>query len=294
MNWEKEKGRIIFSLALIILSSSLIQAAEDDFTIILYPDTQYETCCFKPMWQSMSPWVLANKDYLNIKAVIGLGDVSDQGLQKDYKEAQTGFDMLKNAGIVVVPMRGNHDPLRAWSRQFSPSYFAGQSWYGNSSVPGDTTAYYVTFTSGDQKYIVIALGDLPSASNIAWAQKIIDENPDSKVIIDTHTYLGSYSMLSAGKTLWENFIKKNKNVFLVVCGHVNSHCWDDATLNIQDVGINGNLVNQYRADYQFVNRGNGFLVIMKIQPSQRNMLVSVFSPYSGQFDQNATKTLMYM
>jgi len=184
---------IALMIAVLCILSMLVQvvAQENDFSIVLFPDTQREVAYKHDAWESMSKWTADNKANMNIRAVFGLGDVTDTNSPYEYSEAVKGWDIIKNSGIVYVPIRGNHEITSSrWNQYFGPSYFSGKTWFGGA-YKNDTSTYYVKFDSESRKYLVIALGHNPNNARLAWAQDVINSNNDREVIIVTHSYLGN-------------------------------------------------------------------------------------------------------
>src|SRR5947209_250742 len=56
-----------------------ISNAEADFSIVLFPDTQYYYGQNAHVFQDQANWVVSHQSALNIKMVIGLGDIIDGG-----------------------------------------------------------------------------------------------------------------------------------------------------------------------------------------------------------------------
>ena len=71
---------------------------------------------------------------MNIKAVIGLGDVTNSGSDAEYIEAVTGnrpsnrggWNLIKSSGLIYMPTRGNNGDYfneTRWNQYFGPEYF---------------------------------------------------------------------------------------------------------------------------------------------------------------------------
>ena len=75
--------------------------------------------------------------------------------------------------------------------------------------------------------------------------------------------------------IWERLVRRHKNVFLVLCGHVLGEA--DST----DTGILGNSVHQVLVDYQneyIGNGGQGYLRIMTFYPDRKTIENLSYSP----------------
>ncbi|MDQ1260951.1 MAG: hypothetical protein QG575_132 [Euryarchaeota archaeon] len=261
---------------------------DEDFSIILFPDTQKEVRYMPIMWESMPSWVVNNKETMNIKAVIGLGDVTDTSTDPEFTEAVNGWNMIKDADIIYVPLPGNHDLTISdsiWNKYFGTEYFSGKSWF-SGAYQDNTAAYHVKFDVGSHKYLIIALRYNPSSSDLLWAQGIIDANKDREVIVATHSYLDASTLTGSGTIIWSNLVKQNKNIFLVVCGHMHS---GTASSYVVATGVNGNKVNQLRVDYQDDNYGGGYMEILRFQPGK--ILTTAYSAYLDKTDSASAYTM---
>jgi hypothetical protein len=175
-----------------------------DFTIVVLPDTQYYTDEIRgatmSMFTAQTQWVVDNKTRENIRAVIGLGDIVDDGDRPaEWQKADSAYRILDKAAVPYAPVLGNHDydnlgkegnrTARNYNTYFGPSRFSGYSWYGGGYPAGSNENFYITFTAGARPYLVIALEYYPRTNALQWAQRIVGGNPDKEVIITTHSYL---------------------------------------------------------------------------------------------------------
>lgn len=284
----------MYKLSLVVIlmvAFPIAMATDENFSIVLFPDTQNMVSSHQDMWRSMPKWVVDNQAKSNIKAVIGLGDVTNGGSDLEYIEAVTGnmpnnrsgWNLLKSSGLIYMPTRGNNGDYfneTRWNQYFGPKYFAGKPWfsgcYGNS-----TSCYYVKFAEGSQKYLVLAVGYAPTKQQIDWANKSLNlkENRDSKVIVVAHSYLGLKELTPEGETLLKGLIKQNKNIFLVVCGHMHYGETSYTSYVLRDG------VNELRANYQDMNNaGDGYMMILTFQPSKGIIQTKAYSAYKKRTD----------
>jgi hypothetical protein len=68
--------RIFLSTTQPLASNSSV---DQDFSIVLFPDTQYYNGQNSYVFRDQANWVVANRARLNIRMVIGLGDIIDGG-----------------------------------------------------------------------------------------------------------------------------------------------------------------------------------------------------------------------
>ena len=81
-----------------------------DFTIIVLPDTQYYSESYPNILNSQMQWIVTNSSALNIQAVLGLGDIVNNGANStEWTNADAGYKMLDAAHIPYFAAIGNHD-----------------------------------------------------------------------------------------------------------------------------------------------------------------------------------------
>src|SRR5437764_15354465 len=107
-----------------------IPSTDPDFSIVVFPDTQYYHGSYAYVLQDQANWVASHQASLNIKAVIGMGDIVDgggypvdsagnvvggctstppSGWQTQWQQSQSAVSTLNSHGIYYQPTIGNHD-----------------------------------------------------------------------------------------------------------------------------------------------------------------------------------------
>jgi hypothetical protein len=195
--------------------------SDPDFSIVVFPDTQYYSGKYNYVFQDQANWVVANQSRLNIKAVVGMGDIVDaggypvdssgkvagscqvpppSGWQTDWQQAQSSINILESSGIYYQATIGNHDydceadrpQPRTASNYF---HYFGQlpqspDGYIRDQSGNRTPNFYKTLTIGSTKYMILSLELFPRSSIIAAANNLISNFP-GPVILATHAYLAS-------------------------------------------------------------------------------------------------------
>jgi hypothetical protein len=190
------------------------------------------------------------------------------------------------------------------------SRFLGSPWYGgwlgqeSGDVNRENKDNYELFSVGSLDFLVIHLEmDIPDYS-LAWADRILKRYPNRRAIISTHIYLDLNgarpsnplfrSNGTSAEQVWQQLIRPNCNVFLVVNGHYHGESMRT------DVNSCGQPVHQVLQDYQArANGGDGWLRYFTFKPSQNKVDAYTYSPTrnggAGEFenDANSRFTLSY-
>lgn len=241
------------------------------FSIVLLPDIQFYTEPAKDSLDSLKKqiqWILSHRASDDIRAVIQLGDITDNNRDQEWDNASTAFKLLDASGLPYSLTTGNHDympiephPLSRAKTQFGDpgrfpaSRFSGKSWYGGPFGPSSANNYTV-FEAGGRRFLVLSLEYAPRKETLCAAEKVIESHPDHRVIVATHCYMGvdgKYVNCPAdnyhaegvsGRGLWDELVSHYSNIFLVVSGHVTE------SAHRSDKGQAGNVVHQLVVDYQ--------------------------------------------
>lgn len=242
---------------------------------------------------------------LNVKYVIHVGDVVEEGTEEEWRMADAAFSLLD--GIVpytVVP--GNHDLDRAalkagfrattrFNAVFSPKRFAGRPWYGgHKGVTADNSFGY--FEAAGRQFAVLGLEYGPSDETLAWARTLVGNFDNTKVILVTHCYMydddtrvgpgDKYNPLdhgpdwNDGEQIWEKLVRQSGAIGLVLSGHIKG----DGAGRLVSPNDEGAPVLQMLSNYQFMlHGGEGWLRILKFLPQEKKLEVYTYSPWLGKF-----------
>lgn len=193
-----------------------------------------------------------------------------------------GFKTLSEAGIPFGISPGNHDYDAWWTVAGSEpnaagryaahvggldnfrmvfgtdsQFFRDKDWYVSSFRGGANSAQ--VFSAGGYEFLHLAMEMQPGDEVIAWAERVVAEYPGLPTIISTHDYINARgerdyrgmdlvqvdpTYHNSREDLWEKFIRKTDQVFMVLCGHR-----DGQALRV-DKNQQGNEVYQILADYQ--------------------------------------------
>ena len=297
---------ILLVAFLALTCASLAQNVQaPDFTIVALPDTQMYSQDYPANFTAQTQWIVNNQAALNIKFVVGLGDIVNVGNSTtQWANAMTSIGVMDNAGIPYALAIGNHDydesDAFARTATFSDSsfynnyvgiaHYQGRAYYGSSTYPvGLNDNFYATMTINSDTYLFLMVEYWPRDGAITWAQSVLAAYPNAKVIVVTHGYEGTDNFRTGphdcggpaswggdnnGEDMWTKFVSQYANIIMVLNGHLPA-----APAREFDPGVNGNLVNQIVADYQDdPNGGNGWLRILTFHPNSHTVDVKTYSP----------------
>jgi len=235
--------------------------AEGGYTIAFLPDTQCTNWYNPSHLDNPYNWIIDNKDAFNIKAVMSLGDITEKSYDEEWARAGEQFNRLTDAGIAWTVIQGNHDyngcspggrKYDGFNATFTPSTvpnIQNGDWsfkLGGTFFENEVSSAYYYLTVGDVEYMLLCLEMEPGTCVVQWADQVVKANCDKKVIITTHGYLDSYATRmdrfldengnkidnyhnslcygvgASGEDLWNELVKNNPNVEMIVCGHIGS------------------------------------------------------------------------
>jgi len=274
-----------------------------DFVIGVIPDPQYEVSNNPTVWTSLCDWFAAQKDALNVKAVLTVGDnVNSSNQSTEWSRASAGGATIEAAGIPYVPAIGNHDydgdevdrVATSFDANFGPNRFTGKSYYGGC-YNNSHTNYYVKLDISYVKLLILVLELFPTAAAVAWAAGIIDANTDRQAIILTHSYLTKGGNQTAdnsaygidtygfshddynGQELWAALVAPKATVIAVVSGHDIS---TPLTAHRSDNNKAGKSIIQTFQNYQAeANGGDGWIGLMQFSQADQQIHFTYYRTY---------------
>ena len=283
---------LLLLAALLVFASAPVALGAEAFTVVLMPDTQNYSEKYPDTYVGQTEWIKSRAAADNIRFVIHLGDIVQTAeIEKEWKVADKAQKVLE--GVVPYSLAvGNHDMNHAgeditretplYNQYFPPSRFEKNGWYGGH-MGKDNVNNYCLFEGGGMKFMVLSLEFAPSGAVLEWAGGVVEAHKDRRVIVATHYYLRPegrvkearpYGLDGAGpEALWQRFVSKHANIFMVVCGHVIGVHHQSSTNDA------GGLVHEILCDYQGeANGGDGWLQTLRFVPSEDVIRVEAYSP----------------
>jgi hypothetical protein len=290
------------------------------WTMVVMPDTQHyaDNAGNLPHFHAQTQWAADHVVSHNIKYVLHEGDIVNNNNVTQWNNARPALDRMN--GIVPYALApGNHDygPNGSSTTRdtlfHEPQYFgpgtpyASQPSIGGFFEAGKTDNSWHTFNAGGSDWLVLALEFGPRDEVVAWANDVVEANPDHKAILVTHAYMYfddtiydwatkgssqswnpySYGVASLpggvndGQDLWNNLVKLHENFRFVFNGHV----LGDGTGRRATLGDNGNVVHQILANYQMNTQGGqGDMRLLEFKPDGETVVVRTYSPSLDRYD----------
>ena len=257
------------------------------FRIIVLPDSQCAIEKWPEIYEKTIRWIADNRDALNIKQVIHVGDGVQTGTkEEEWQRFRKSMKELDKKIPYVVAM-GNHDGV---NRREQPRKAANLNKYfplaEMKKIPGFVGSFpkdgveniYRTFSGGGLNWLVIALEFMPTDEELEWANKVVAEHPRHQVIIATHSYLTHTGRDESGKMIWDKLVRKHKNILFVFCGHL-------STVHYDDPGDKGNQVYQMLFDWQNPEKPdmNTYFAMIEVDTQAGTISVKSYSPYLDNY-----------
>ena len=285
----------------------------DPFTLIVLPDTQnyadtrlayaaghWGNGDLRDRFYRQTEWIAENRDRLNIVMVAHVGDIVQTDYAPEWQIASDAFGAL-DGEVPYILCLGNHDmgyepdPVATgksavardtrFNEYFGPARFERYPWYGGHMGTINNNSFCL-FESAGMKFLILSLEFKPTEAMLAWADGVLDRHPDRRCMVLTHSYLRGNERIVEdgyavqghnGQALWERFVSRHENIFLVLCGHTNVG-------RLTSIGRQGNDVHQILSDYQgWHNGGEGYLRVMTFVPREDRIDVETFSPVLDEY-----------
>jgi hypothetical protein len=292
-----------------------VPSAAQTFTVVGLPDTQNYSEFFPTVFSAQTQWVADNLEALDVRYVSHYGDVVNNGDQLDeWSNGDFAMSILDATGVPQGVTAGNHDITPTgfagepyiptfFASYFGPQRYAGRDWYRGAS-PSAMSSYQV-FTAGAVEFLTLHVECDAALRELEWAQGVLDRHRDKPVLMTTHRYLQDAEDYTAGvpivpsgrypeiwytiedtytpdgirsEDLWDWFVRRNPNIFMVMCGHFHEEYRQTST------NAAGLPVHEVLADYQDdPNGGDGWLRLYTFDLANDHIDVDTYSPTLDQW-----------
>lgn len=259
--------------------------APTPFSIVWLSDTQSMTYCnYTDALESMGRWIVDEKDERNILYVVQTGDAVENGFSDwQWKNFDVCYDQFKDE-LPYIAIAGNHE-----TGMKRHSYVGYLSRRNVSEIPRRYSfergrAAYATLRAGGIDFLILGAGWDSELMSVDWMNGILREHPNSVAILLFHGYIqtnGTYTVV--GKKMFEQVVRPNPNVKLVLSGHVLG-----TAVRFEDVDDNGDGAPERRVtalmyNYQNADMDCGQLRLLTFDPMARSLRVLTYSPYQKRY-----------
>ncbi|CAH1528855.1 Serine/threonine protein phosphatase [Vibrio owensii] len=282
-------------------SSDTIATHDLGYTLAVLPDTQKYSRYSPERFWAQTQWIADNYQLQNIVFTAHLGDVVDLPREEsEWDNARRAFASIEsNPETPYSVLAGNHDILayqtsgvnvetnydnkrdltqEPFLQHFHPERLSS---FFPTVRGSDATGFntYHVFEGGEREYLLLALDWRPSEETLVWAQQVLDDHPDTPVILTTHQLLNvdtndSPYFMEQGVTFWDSLIAKNDQIFMTFNGHHHGEAFMEARNN------QGRKVLMVLVDYQSgFWGGNGMMQLVNFVESENKIKFRSFSPW---------------
>jgi hypothetical protein len=288
---------IVFNAAAVTPALSPSPATDQTkYTLVVVPDTQVMIANWPADFMVVTKWIADNAVSQNFKYVLQEGDITESATDKHFTDARAGMNQLDGKVPYIITI-GNHD-IDAWpnggeaaitadrrttrfNTYFPVSKFQTWPTFGSTYPAGTNENAFHKFSAGGTDWGIVTLKYNPTTEEVNWANGIVSANPSRRFIILTHDYMYfDQDRSSTGQRIWDNLVKKYKNISYVFSGHY----YPDPARRV-DLGLNGNTVHQLKVDYQnyTVREPNTYIRLMTFDPVNKTIEVKTYSPVYNKY-----------
>ncbi|KYG29627.1 metallophosphoesterase [Alkalihalobacillus trypoxylicola] len=275
----------------VLVQDEIAATTQYDYTFAWLSDTQYYSESYPHIFSSMVDWLAASKEELNLKYVFHTGDLVDKHYEEyQWENVDRYMSVLEDASIPYGVLAGNHDvgnkdwDYEAYGRYFGEDRFKDQPYYGGSYQ--NNRGHYDLISEGGNDYIMVYLGWGIEEEGIQWVNDVLQAHPERIAILNFHEYLLATGTRSPiGDLLFEEVVKPNPNVVMVLSGHYHSSEMVIDEIDDDGDGEPDRTVYQILADYQGgPEGGQGFIRLLHVDAVNNQIHVKTYSPYLDQYN----------
>lgn len=182
------------------------------FSFVIMPDTQKLTRHHSELLCKSVKWITKHASELNIRMVLHVGDVVDQGAdaEEEYHAAEKALSGLDQANIPLLIAPGNHDydtpiistsgpipehqhrDLKMFNQYFGLYRMEHMPWFGGAFEPYKAENMYACIHMDNIDLLVLVLEFVPRIEVMEWVDEIVKRYADHQVIVVTHSYMYMY------------------------------------------------------------------------------------------------------
>ena len=290
-----------------------VETENYDYSFVAFPDTQITNHYHSDVFDLDYDWIVDNAKAKNIQYVTHVGDLCDASSIPEWENVRRNYTKLVDNDIKIGFAPGNHDyddgsgrarPLTKMQEYLPYEYWSKTSYFGGAMYEGDLANYYNLIYVDGVKYLFMNLEVGQRDCTIAWANRVVEQYPDHRVIVSLHHFteqdgtiataasphkptgygIGKGNSCNDPYQLYEKFIKRHANMFMVLSGHVS---FDDI-LHGTKIGDYGNTIHHILIDAQgsLARTEYGWtdvFALFKINEAEKNIYTYWYSPLQDKY-----------
>lgn len=300
---------------------------ETEFSVAIFPDTQYYAEQDNGIFERMGGWVADNRDEFNIETVLHEGDlVQSYGSnnEDEWEVARDAIGRIEEGDVPTLLALGNHDAddvrdPRTFRSHFPASRYEGierttETVLDAGTFEGSSENAYLLQEIHGERFLFVALEFGPRDVALEWAGRLMEDHAEATAILLTHTYLfhdgtrtdadddhapGAYeggllpegSDYNNGEEMWRNELRFHENLAIVHSGH---HVGGSHASRRTDRARTGSRVDQLFMNYQTIdNGGDGWLRLLTIDTETYDAEVNTYSPYLDEWSDDERESFEF-
>jgi hypothetical protein len=274
----------------------------ESFTLAVLPDTQQYANRDPDGFIAMTQWIVDHRDEQRIVFCSHVGDVVRRfDSSEEWAVAQAAMSRL-DATVPYAISVGNKDMDEesgdaSWfCETFPPRRFSAFGWYGGHCR--ENADSFQTFEAGGHRFLILHLECNAPDDVLAWADRVMTEHPDHRVIVTTHMFLGPLDKPrgkdgyfsdprgvarwskchglagNSPQQMWDKCLSRHGNLFLILCGDQSRV----QTMHVELTGVRHNRVHVCLCDYY--GAPEGWLRLLRFSPAQHHLDVVTYGAIS--------------
>ena len=237
-----------------------------NYNFAIIPDPQYTTQYKPAILDAQNEWIAENANDYNIAMTLGVGDITQDGTEAEFKRASESYSIFDEKNIPYLLTDGNHDS------NIYLKYFGAQRYENNPAYQGAGPSGYSKYAitkGGSYNYLFLTIpyNSEQIEQDREWINNILTTYDNLPTVIITH-------FDDNNKNITNDFVKKHDQVFMFIEGHVT---YRDAKIITNDYGhpVLNAIVN-----YQFEPYGgNGIIRLMQFDELNKEISFQSYSPW---------------
>ncbi len=254
--------------------------SSSSFSIVWLSDTQTMSYQRYPgRLQQMGEWIASQRVKRNIRYVVQTGDAVENGFS-DWQWAE--FDTCYNEFKEKLPffaVAGNHD---IDNQRSDYTTFLEREYITNLPAEHafeDGRAAYATVSAGGMKILLMGAGWDSEVNAIPWMNEVLQRHAEYTAILLFHSYIKQDGQFTVtGKQIFEQVVKPNPNVRLVLCGHIHGTGYRMDQLDDTEDGLPDRDVHALLYNYQDWTVDTGQLRVLTLDPVKHDLTVMTYAP----------------